>query len=232
MILGSLSDHLAIIARCDDDRIRISIPNILKYKEEHKRKSPHVPPLNAPKSRVEESRVEVTAAAFSTIAEEPVPEPEPSAAAAEVEPSADFPDFPVSRRLIALEYPGTDRATITRIIAAACRGKPDASDDEVAEVLIRTHKGKLQLSAALWLMTVPAFFAFRDGPKQPAVCPECGGYGSILSHEYDGQPNSAWTDLPEVRTHVECPRCRGDTLRKPVESELRELVYAGAKGAS
>jgi hypothetical protein len=175
---------------------------------------------------------------------EPVPEPEPAAAAivtiveqSVTEPTEAAADrevlasFPESRRLIEREFPGTDSAMVARIVQTACRGKPGATDRDVFALLIRTHKGKEQRSAALWLKTIPAYLAAEQdvSDRPPPVCPECGGYGKILGPEFNGLPNDAWIDLPETRTHVACPRCRGDTLRKPAEAEVAEL--ARARGA-
>lgn len=169
------------------------------------------------------------AAAIPTIVE-PV---EPVELAAAAEPTGAI-HFPESQRLIQQAFPGTDSGMTTRIIAAACRCKANASDRDVVELLIRTHKGKRQESAGLWLHTIPAYLATvaNGSNHSPPVCPECGGTGEMLNPECHEVPDDELTKWPPDRIYRPCPRCRGDTLRKPAESELQELVYASAKGAS
>jgi hypothetical protein len=214
IILGSLSDEGLIRLRSIGDRVEISVPNILKYRDEYQKKSGQTPDkLRTPKSLYRnrtdtEENITAASATNGTIVEQPETEP-PAAAAAAAQ------KFPQAAKLIAQSFPGTDAAMVARIAQAARRHKPDATDAELLDALIRTFRRE-QRSAGLWEKTVSADFAARAGPANghappgtaAAVCPECGGSGKILNPECDRTSGNAWLDWPEERIWLPCPRCR------------------------
>ena len=154
-----------------------------------------------------------TAAAFSPIVENLPPRNPPQAAA---EPEV-FKKFPQTREILRQSFPASDDAIFMRIVSVSLDRCPKATDAELAAALVRTHQGKHQRSAALWLSTVPAFLANGHGPSGD-VCPRCRGHGAIFNPELEGQVDSAWRDLPEERIWVPCPHC-SNVPRKPKASE-------------
>jgi hypothetical protein len=125
-------------------------------------------------------------------------------------PDADF--FPQARQTIHEAFPG-DEAMAAKILARALKARPATTDPELTEALIRTHQGRRQQSAALWLHTVPAFFETRSRGDPHADCSQCGGAGQVFNPELADQPVNAWIDLPDERIWVVCPRCRGQPAK-------------------
>jgi hypothetical protein len=194
-------------------------PKQTPSKAEANPKQPSDARVRSQKSEVR-SQSRTAAAANVTIVEAPVVEPEAVAAAAPQEPER----FPKAERLIRQTFPGTDGEMVQRIVREALARKPDVTDAELCHALRSTYREN-QRGAGLWPKTVAAYFATANGARAPGargdVCPDCGASGEILNPEFDGQPTSAWLDLPRERQFVPCPRCRGKPERKRPETVMK-----------
>jgi hypothetical protein len=97
--------------------------------------------------------------------------------------------FVETQQLVQDSFPGTGETLIAEIVTSATAIRPGLTAHELSAALIRTHKGRHQRSAALWLHTLPAFLRSQTRaapqtaptPAESHQCWKCCDQGEIIT---------------------------------------------------